>query len=161
MWCTLLNAYFSTLLRDPSIPSNPIQPLAPLCCIYLWCFIQVNKPDMATTNKEPIFCCLLPWRKANQILLSATMYRFQNISKIHCCWQSQNHLFVVCLRIFDLLWLLFSDVGFCRITLKKDWGWVWSAGFWWFWVCLKKWCCQQQHLLIMYSCTEWWFENRP
>jgi len=147
---------------------------------------------MLTTNKKtyiPVrFCCVLPRRKANQILLSATMYRFQNISKIHCCWQSQNHLFVVCLRIFDLLWLLFSDVGFCRITLKKDWGWVWSAGFcrqgprpsfwcfikkvkvlrrqcclgfWWFWVCLKKWCCQQQHLLIMYSCTEWWFENRP
>ena len=89
------------------------------------------------------------------------MYRFQNISKIHCCWQSQNHLFVVCLRIFNLLWLLFSDVGFCRITLKKDWGWVWSAGFWWFWVCLKKWCFQQQHLLILYSCTEWWFDNRP
>ena len=87
---------------------------------------------------------MLPRRKANQILLSATMYWFQNISKIHCCWQSQNHLFVVCLRIFNLLWLLFSDVGFCRITLKKDWGWVWSAGFWWFWVCLKKWCFQQQ-----------------
>ena len=89
MRCTLLNAYFSTLLRDPSIPSNPIQPLAPLCCIYL--------------------CCVLPRRKANQILLSANMLRFQNISKIHCCWQSQNHLFVVCLRIFFDCYSVMSD----------------------------------------------------
>ena len=31
----------------------------------------------------------------------------------------------------------------------------------WFWVCLNKWCCQQQHLLILYSRTECWFENGP
>ena len=47
-------------------PSHPIQPVAPLCCIYLRCFIQVNGHNQQSTYIPVRFCCLLPRRKANQ-----------------------------------------------------------------------------------------------
>ena len=53
--------------------SEITQPVAPLCCIYLRCFIQVNKPDVVTTNKTPDSAVCYPDAKQIKILLCATL----------------------------------------------------------------------------------------